>query len=307
MNVIITGGSGFIGRALSAKLKKITHNVITLSSRDANLLDSNSLDVYNNIKFDKIYHLAAWTQAGDWCLYHSGDQWLLNQQINTTVLSWWKNFQSQAKLISIGTNFCYDENKALIETNYLKGNPRQDLYCYSMTKRMLLIGQMSLNKQYGFNYLTVIPPAVYGPGYRMDNEKQNHFIYDLILKILDHKYTGKEIVLWGDGNQKREIIYIDDLIKKILLLDEIVDNEVVNLGTGEDLTIKEFAAMICNIVGVRPEIIKYDETKFVGARNKLLDIDKLKKVIPNLDNVSLLKGITLTIEWVEKYYKSAVR
>ena len=104
MNVIITGGSGFIGRALSAKLKEITHNVITLSSRDANLLDSNSLDVYNNIKFDKIYHLASWTQAGDWCLYHSGDQWLLNQQINTTVLSWWKNFQSQAKLISIGTS-----------------------------------------------------------------------------------------------------------------------------------------------------------------------------------------------------------
>ncbi len=75
-------------------LKKNKKNhIVSLSSKQADLRDSKSLNQFNNIKFDKIYHLAAWTQAGDFSLYYSGEQWIYNQQINANILSWWKNYQ----------------------------------------------------------------------------------------------------------------------------------------------------------------------------------------------------------------------
>ena len=86
MKVIVTGASGFIGKSLYKKLIADGFEVIGLSSLDADLTKTGSLDKYSNIKFDRIFHLAAWTQAGDFCLSHSGDQWIINQQINTNVL-----------------------------------------------------------------------------------------------------------------------------------------------------------------------------------------------------------------------------
>ena len=137
MKVIVTGASGFIGKSLYKKLIADGFEVIGLSSLDADLTKTGSLDKYSNIKFDRIFHLAAWTQAGDFCLSHSGDQWIINQQINTNVLQWWKNSQPQAKLISFGTSCSYPETGVLTEERYLCGSPVDGLYAYAMTKRML--------------------------------------------------------------------------------------------------------------------------------------------------------------------------
>ncbi len=88
MNILITGGSGFLGSALVSALSKAGNNTIALSSKDADLTIQNSLSKFNKTHFDFIYHLAAWTQAGDFCLKHPGEQWLSNQKINTNVLDW---------------------------------------------------------------------------------------------------------------------------------------------------------------------------------------------------------------------------
>ena len=147
---LITGASGFLGNTLLSKLNQLGHETIALDSKNADLTNSNALESYSSLKIDYIFHLAAWTQAGDFCVYHPGEQWNINQQINTTVLNWWSKKQPKAKLISIGTSCCYQESMIHKEENYLIGVPREELYTYAMTKRMLLVGQKALQNQFGF-------------------------------------------------------------------------------------------------------------------------------------------------------------
>ena len=99
MKILISGSTGFLGSNLLKILTARGHDVIGFGSKDADLRFSNRLDIYNHINFDRIIHLAAWTQAGDFCISHPGEQWLINQQINTNVLNWWKTNQPEAKLI----------------------------------------------------------------------------------------------------------------------------------------------------------------------------------------------------------------
>ena len=106
-----------------------------------------------------------------------------------------------------------------------------------MTKRMMEVGLRSINKQFGLKYLTVVPSTLYGPGYHTD-DRQLHFIFDLIRKILNAKYNDQEVVLWGNGHQKREIVYIDDFINDLLELDEIVDNDLVNIGAMKSIPLE---------------------------------------------------------------------
>jgi GDP-L-fucose synthase len=299
MKVIVTGASGFIGQTLCRKLSTLGHDVTPLSSKDADLTQQDSLASFNNEKYERIFHLATWTQAGDFSLHHSGEQWMINQQINTTVLAWWQKYQPHAKLISFGTSCSYAATGALSEDKYLLGEPIDDLYVYAMTKRLLLIGQQALNQQFGLDYLTVIPSTVYGPNCHTSG-KQLHFIFDLIRKILDMKHNNNDVILWGDGHQRRELVFIDDVIHELMELDASLVNDVVNIGAGEDYSIREFAGLICEISGVDAEKIIYDTGRYVGAKSKKLDNTKLDKLLPNKVRTPLKEGLEITVTWMEK-------
>jgi GDP-L-fucose synthase len=301
MKALVTGGTGFLGTHLVKTLRQKDWDVTALGSKDANLMDPHSLDTYANIKFDRVFHLAAWTQAGDFCLRHPGEQWLMNQQINTTVLRWWHQHQPQAKMISMGTSCAYEEGINLVEDRYLQGSPIKDLYCYAMTKRMLLIGQQTLHQQFGLDYLTVIPSTLYGPDYHLGT-KQMHFIFDLAWKILSYKYFQKPVVLWGDGQQRRELVFVHDFIENLLALDKLVKNDIVNIGAGEDYTIHEFASTICHAINIDPACLQYDTTKYVGAKSKMLSNAKLDTLLPNRHKTSLQAGLKTTLDWLEKQF-----
>ncbi len=204
MKILITGASGFLGRFLCKVLEEKNNEIIKVNSKNCDLTKELSLMQFNEISFDLIFHLAAWTQAGDFCLKHPAEQWIINQKINTNILSWWNEFQPQAKIICMGTSCSYDPDLPHLEENYLKGLPIDSLYTYGMTKRMLLCGLQALNKQYGLRYLYIVPSTLYGASYHTDG-RQLHFIFDLIRKILNGKFEKKEVVLWGDGYQKKRI------------------------------------------------------------------------------------------------------
>lgn len=302
MKILITGASGFLGGHLKTILNNRGDELTLVSSKDCNLRIEGSLNKYNNTKFDQIFHLAAWTQAGDFCLHHQGEQWIINQQINTNVLSWWKEYQPQAKMIAIGSSCCYEPGTPHVEENFLTGMPTESLFTYAMTKRMLYTGLISLNKQFGLKYLFVIPSTLYGADYHLDG-RQMHFIFDLMRKITNGKNKGDKVELWGDGTQKRELIHVKDFINATLELNNKYENEIVNIGGGAEYTIKEFAQIICDAIGFDSSKIHYDTSKYVGAKSKFLITNKLQKLLPAFKQIPLNTGIKDTVTWFSNNYK----
>jgi GDP-L-fucose synthase len=215
MKVLVTGATGFLGRHLTKKMKALNWEISISNSKVANLNKIENLFQYNEAKFDYIFHLAAVTKAGDYCIKHPGDQWIANQIINTNILNYWKDYQPQAKMICMGTSCSYAPGMPMTEDNYLFGEPEPSLYTYAMTKRMLLVGLQSIQKQYGLKWTYFIPSTLYGPDFELDD---NHFIFDFIRNCYNAKHNNEDYVLWGDGNQRRELIYVDDAVDAILNL-----------------------------------------------------------------------------------------
>lgn len=297
-NILVTGFSGFLGRHLCKHLSSLNWKIYLSNTTRNNLNDINNLSVFDHIKFDYIFHLAAHTKAGDYCLYHRGEQFITNQIINTNILKYWKNSQPQAKMIAMGTSCSYDPTYEMEEANYLKGQPFDDLYVYAMTKRMLLIGLQAYAEQYNMKYMYYIPSTLYGPDFDLHD---SHFIFDLIKKIYKGKYSNEEVILWGTGDQKRELIYIDDAISLMLnTLDR--ENECLNLSSGTDFTIKEFAKNICQIYDYDFTKIIYDTSKYMGVLKKNLSTKKIKQFAPCFEFTDLEKGLKETI----LYYNAQV-
>jgi GDP-L-fucose synthase len=296
MRILVTGASGFLGAHLCDALERRGDSVLRLSSKQADLTKQGALDPWAKERYDLVYHLAAWTQAGDFCLRHPGEQWLINQELNTTVLSWWAQSQRQAKLVFMGTSCAYAPGADLVEEKYMDGEPIDSLYTYAMTKRMLYQGARALNRQFGLRYLCAVPSTLYGPGYHTDG-RQMHFIFDLIRKIIRGQELGEPVVLWGDGHQRREIVLVDDFVRALLALVERVDNDLVNIGAGEEHSIREFAARICEVVGYPAQRIQYDTARYVGATSKCLSVAKLRRLVPEYGVTPLERGLRDTIGW----------
>ena len=304
MKVLVTGSSGFLGKTLCKHLEALGYDLTRSNSNICDLRNPLSLEIYNQIEFDQIFHLAAWTQAGDFCLYHPGEQWIINQKINSNLLSWWSTKQPQAKLISIGTSCSYDPQLPLIEDNYLEGKPIDSLYTYAMCKRMLQIGKVALSRQFGLNYLTVVPSTLYGLEYGTKG-KQMHFIFDLIRKFLEFKYFKRPIVLWGDGNQRRELVFIEDFINNLIELDKSENNDIFNIGAGEDYSIK-FAQILATITGVNISNVQFDKSKYVGALSKVLDNTKIDSKLPKRFKTNLKDGLNKVVNEFEQKFLSSI-
>jgi len=296
MKILVTGATGFLGTALCSQLEAQGHELVRLNSKNCDLTQPDSLLLFNDQTYDQIYHLAAWTQAGDFCLAHPGEQWIINQQINTNVLTWWHQYQPQGKLISMGTSCAYPPEEELVEENYLIGLPIESLFTYGMTKRMLYVGLLALQKQFGLKYLCLVPSTLYGPGYHTDG-RQMHFIFDLIRKIIRGKLYGEPVILWGDGYQSRELVFIDDFVKMAIKLAITVDNELINIGAGGEFTIRHFAKLICEQVEYDFKAIEFDTSRYVGAKSKCLSVTKLHQYVPHFSLTPLEIGLTKTIEW----------
>ena len=272
-NALVTGSSGFLGRHLVPYLESRGTEVTALAGRAAcDLTDRSSLASFDHSGYDEIYHLAAWTKAGDFALHHPAEQWTINQLINTNVLWYWREREPQATLITFGTSCAYDPAMALHEDNYMTGEPDSGLYTYAMTKRMLFQGVRAFHQQYGMNYSYLIPSTLYGPDF---DRGDSHFIFDLVRKIVRGKLRDEPVVLWGDGSQIRELIHVRDAVQLIDLISTSRPNELFNLGTGRGVSIIDFAAIVCQIVGYDPHLIKYDRNKYVGVREKVLNTERL--------------------------------
>lgn len=285
MNILVTGASGFVGRHLIPALQKLEHDVTAV--------DSNGFTGiwYLEKQFDYIIHLAVKTAAGGYCQTNPADQFLINSSINADIFTYWSELQPQAKLITFGSSCGYDKNLLKTEDNYLKGEPEPGYEVYGNIKRNMLVGLKAFKQQYNMNYSYLIPSVFYGPEYDLHDK---HFIFDLIRKIVDAKNGGDKVVLWGTGEQTRELIYIKDAVDIIIKAMDW-DKEIVNLSTGQEYPIKEYAQLICDIVNYDFNLIEWDTTAFVGSPNKKL----VNTHLQDYKFTSLAEGLIETIKYYE--------
>jgi len=298
MRVLVTGAGGFVGRHLVDVAREAGDEVDAPSSAEVDLTHDGGLGALGDTQYDRIYHLAAWTRAGRFCRERGGDQWIVNQRINTNVLAWWQAQQPQAKLVAFGTSASYAGAGVHREEDYLQGVPPADYFAYAMTKRMLLAGLMELGRQHGLQWLYLVPSTVYGPKYHLDG-RDLHFVYDLARKIVRGRELGEEVVLWGDGSQRRELIHVDDVVRVTRTLPATAGEQVVNLGAGTDHSIREIAAALCALAGYDMARVRFEPDRFVGARNKVLATDRLEALAGPHKTVPLETGLTQVVGWVQ--------
>jgi GDP-L-fucose synthase len=292
---LVTGGAGFLGGHLVPRLRAEGHEVFAPPRSQVDLRDPSSIAAIDG-EFDRIFHLAAWTQAGDWCMTHPGEQWIVNQQINTNMVTWWHERQPRATFIGMGTSCSYATGGSLEEDTYMVGEPIESLYTYALTKRMLLQGLRAVSRQYGGDYLCLVPSTLYGPGYHTDG-RQMHFIFDLVRKILRGKTYGEKVVLWGDGTQRRELVQVNDFITNGLALLDAGATGVYNLGEGDDHSIAEFAQIICDTCDYDFNQIEFDTTRYTGAVEKKLSVDKVKAKLEVYATSDLRTGLSELVQW----------
>ena len=295
-NSLITGSSGFLGNALKKKLIENNHEVYESSTKIANLSNLNNLEIYKNIKFDFIFHTAAITHPGKNKNDFLFEQFISNQQINTNILNFWHKYQSDAKFITFGSSAMYSQEYQMNENNCLMGDPEEQYHVYAMTKRMLLEGLFtaSLNKK--MKFIFYVPTIFYGPNFDLND---GHFIYDLIRKIYAGKILGEEVILWGDGSQERDLLYIDDAIN-IIYSNLKLENEVINLGTGKNLKIIEYAKIISDYLKYDYDLIKLDNSKQIGVQKRNLIFDKLNKLKGLKELTKIENGLSKTIDFYIK-------
>jgi len=202
------------------------------------------------------------------------------------------------KLLFLGSSCIYPKlaPQPIPETALLSGPLEPTNEAYAIAKIAGIKLCQAFSREYGANFISVMPTNLYGPNDNFDLET-SHVLAALLRKAHEAKTRGaREIVVWGSGKPRREFLHVDDLASACLFLLENYDSpEIINVGCGEDISIRELAVVICDIVGFEGELA-WDATKPDGTPRKLLDIAKLRGLGWH-PTISLRDGIAQTYDW----------
>lgn len=300
--ILITGSSGMVGFSFLDLKNK--YNFLRPSSKELNLLKYNDLNKFiKKEKPDAVIHLAAKVGGVKINTEKISDFYLDNIKINTNLLESCHNNNIQ-KVVSLLSTCIYpdDIKYPLIENQIHNGPPHKSNYGYAYAKRMLDIHTKTLRQQYKRKYICAIPNNLYGENDNFDLEN-SHVIPALIRKIYEAKINNKNVELWGDGSPLREFTYAKDISEILLFLLENYDSdEPVNIGNANEISIKELAEKISNLLSYKGEIIwntnmPLGQYRKPSCNKKLLDLGWKKENYTSLDD-----GLKSTINWFLKNY-----
>jgi GDP-L-fucose synthase len=296
MKIIVTGGSGLVGKSLH----KFLPDAVYVSSKDYNLTSElDIIQMFEIHKPDTIVHLAAKVGGIVDNINKPAEYFEDNVLMNTLLLKYSLKY-NVTRFIGILSTCIYPdiiENYPILETDLHLGPPTKTNFSYGYAKRSLAVQIDAYNQQYNTKYQYLTPCNLYG---EYDKYGDNsHFIAALIKKIHIAKTNNHDsIVLFGDGTPLRQFMYSNDLayIIRYCLDNNIYDN--MNVATPENLTIDTMAKIALKACGASNIKIKYDATKPNGQYRKDVSIDKLKNKIPSFNPIKLEEGIKTTYKYL---------
>ncbi|RCW44953.1 GDP-L-fucose synthase family protein [Paenibacillus prosopidis] len=306
-SIYVAGHRGLVGSALVRKLKALGYRHILTKTR-------NELDLTNPYQVDHFFEenrpqyvfLAAAKVGGIYAnSKYPADFIRENLAIQTNVIHASYRFQAK-KLLFLGSSCIYPKMapQPLMEDYLLSGKLEHTNEPYAIAKIAGIKMCEAYNKQYNTNFMAVMPTNLYGPNDNFDLE-HSHVLPALIRKFHEAKATGQgHVVVWGTGTPRREFLHVDDLADAcIYLMDKFHAKTVgpfLNIGTGEDLPIKELAQLIRQTVGFTGNIV-FDSTKPDGTPRKVLDVSKTDRLGWKA-SIGLKDGIEQTYRWFQEHY-----
>jgi GDP-L-fucose synthase len=306
--VCVTGGDGFLGSYVLEKLaKRGATQVFVPKIEEYNIVDPEAVKrLIADANPDLILHLAAnvggigANQARPAEFFY--DNLMMGVQLMHEA---WK--AGVSKFVAIGTVCAYPKFTPVPfrEETLWDGYPEETNAPYGLAKKMLLVQSQSYRQQYNFNSLFLIPVNLFGPGDNF-NLETSHVIPALIRKCFEAQDRGDdEIVVWGDGSPTREFLYAADAAEGILLAAERYDSsDPVNLGSGEEISIKDLVTKIVEFTGFEGRLV-WDTSRPNGQPRRGLDTSRAKERFGFQAQVKLEEGLKRTVEWYRKAREQA--
>lgn len=296
--VVVTGGSGFLGRHVVAELRKHgADNIVQPRSKE---LDLREMSACTKIceGADVLVHLAAHVGGIGLNQQKPGELFYDNAIMGIQLIEAARR-QGIEKTVVVGTICAYPKFTPVPfrEENLWDGYPEETNAPYGVAKKALLVQLQSYRAQYGMNGVFLLPVNLYGP-YDNFDLNSSHVIPALIRKFVEAKNTkSKTVTLWGDGSPSREFLYVDDCARGIVAATlRYNGGEPVNLGNGREIRIKELSEIIRELIYPNCEI-RWDTTKPNGQPRRCLDVSRAEKLFGFKAQTSFEEGLRRTIEW----------
>ena len=298
--VMVTGGSGFLGRHVVAALEKRgCRGVIVVRKAQYDL--TNEPDVrklFQDTKPDVVIHLAAVVGGIGANRDNPGTFFYQNVMMGALTMEH-ARVGGVEKFVGVGTICEYPKLAPVpfLERDLWNGYPEETNAPYGIAKKMLLVQGMAYREQYSFDAIHVLPVNLYGPHDNFD-PASSHVIPALIRKFLEAIEAGAdEVVCWGTGNATREFLYVEDCADAIVLATESYDRpEPVNLGAGFEISIHDLAALIAELTGFKGHLT-FDRTKPDGQPRRSLDVTRARNSFGFAATTDFRSGLKRTIEW----------
>jgi GDP-L-fucose synthase len=291
----VTGGGGFLGSHLVARLEAAGHTPFVPRRQRYDLTRwADAERLFNDAHPELVFHLAAEVGGIGANRANPGRYWYANLMMGAHVLEL-SRIHDVRKVVIAGTVCAYPKHTPVpfSEDDLWLGYPEETNAPYGVAKKSVLVGAQSYREQYGTDAVFLLPANLYGPRDNFDLET-SHVIPALIRKMTEA--TG-EVVLWGDGSPTREFLYVDDCAEGFMLAGERYDGSApVNLGTGVETSIRELAETIADLTAFTGEIV-WDTSMPNGQPRRQLDASRAEALFGFRAQTPLREGLARTVAW----------